>query len=73
MPGLAAEVLRHKRIHYNYQTLAGETVSIEAVGFYARVVQHEVDHLDGILCIERVTDMSRFGYIKEVKEHIIPS
>ena len=37
-----------------------------AAGFHARVVQHECDHLDGILYPQRMTDMSRFGFNEEL-------
>ncbi len=39
----------------------------EAEGFHARVVQHECDHLDGILFPQRITDMSTFGFSEEMR------
>lgn len=71
LPHVMGEVPRYKHIRYSYQTLEGETVTREAHGFHARVFQHELDHLDGITYVERMTDMSRFGYIEEVKEYMI--
>ena len=44
----------------------GETVEREAEGFHARVIQHECDHLDGILYPMRIEDMSQFGFVDEL-------
>ena len=66
IPGLKGEVPRYRKIAYRGLDLQGETVLRQAEGFHARVVQHEVDHLDGILYPERMTDMSRFGYGEEL-------
>lgn len=66
IPGLKGEVPRYRKIAYRGLDLQGETVLRQAEGFHARVVQHEVDHLDGILYPERMTDMRRFGYGEEL-------
>lgn len=66
IPGLKGEVPRYRRIAYRGVDLKGEKVLRQAEGFHARVVQHEVDHLDGILYPERMTDMRRFGYGEEL-------
>jgi len=47
-------VSRARIIRLKYQDMQGETYEMEASGFEARVIQHEVDHLDGILFIDRV-------------------
>lgn len=47
-------VLRHKSIKLTYQTPAGDTIKIRAKDFFARVIQHEVDHLDGILFTKKI-------------------
>ena len=70
---MVGEVPRFKHIKYTYQTLTGETVTQEASGFHARVIQHETDHLDGIMYPQRMIDMSRFGYVEEMKQYIIDS
>ena len=49
VPGLAGEVPRHMAVRYRGLTLEGNEIVREAKGFHARVVQHEFDHLDGIL------------------------
>ena len=51
-----------KRIRYAGYSLEGERIEREAEGFHARVVQHEFDHLEGILYPMRVTDWTNFGY-----------
>jgi peptide deformylase len=66
IPGLRGEVPRHARIRYAGLDGEGNRIIREASGFHARVVQHEVDHLDGILYPERMTDMRRFGYVDEM-------
>ncbi|MEP3112685.1 peptide deformylase [Nisaea sp.] len=66
IPGLKGEVPRYRKIAYRGVDLQGEKVLRQAEGFHARVVQHEVDHLDGILYPERMTDMRRIGYGEEL-------
>ena len=62
VPGLRGVVPRWKRIRYAGFTLEGERIEREAEGFHARVVQHEFDHLEGILYPMRITDWRSFGY-----------
>jgi len=62
LPGLRGYVPRFKRIHYIGFGEHGVRIEREAEGFHARVVQHECDHLDGILYPMRMDDMSRFGF-----------
>ena len=57
-----AWIARHSRIGYTGYDPKGRRIEREASGFHARVVQHECDHLDGILYPMRVRDFSRFGY-----------
>ena len=62
VPGLRGVVPRWKQLRYEgYDPLGGYIVR-EVDGFHARVVQHETDHLDGILYPMRVRDMRRFGF-----------
>jgi peptide deformylase len=53
LPGLSRSVERAYEITVEYHTLAGETKSITCSGMAARVIQHEIDHLDGVLIIDR--------------------
>jgi peptide deformylase len=62
VPGLRGVVARYARIGYTGFDPKGRKIEREAAGFHARVVQHECDHLDGILYPMRVRDFSRFGY-----------
>ena len=62
VPGLRGMVPRATRIHYTGSTPAGEPIERFAEGFHARVVQHECDHLDGVLYPMRVRDFRRFGF-----------
>jgi len=66
IPGLRGDVLRHAKVHYRGVDENGEEVEGEAVGFHANVLQHEHDHLDGILYPQRIEDFSRFGYVEEI-------
>ncbi len=66
LPGMSGVVERHVRIRYWGVGLDGQAMEREAEGFHARVVQHECDHLDGILYPMRVKDLSKFGYTEEL-------
>ncbi|MEZ5667389.1 MAG: peptide deformylase [Alphaproteobacteria bacterium] len=67
VPGMMGLVPRHRRVRYRAVTPAGEAIDRVAEGFHARVVQHECDHLDGVLYPARMTDMSRFGFVEEIR------
>jgi peptide deformylase len=62
VPGLRGVVSRHRSLRYSGQDPDGRPIERLVQGFHARVVQHECDHLDGILYPMRVRDFSRFGY-----------
>lgn len=62
VPGLRGVVPRHARLRYHGVDLDGNVIDREVDGFHARVVQHECDHLDGILYPMRITDFTLFGY-----------
>jgi peptide deformylase len=62
VPGLRGEVPRFERLRYSGRDADGAAFSRDVDGFHARVVQHEVDHLDGVLYPRRVEDMTRFGF-----------
>jgi peptide deformylase len=71
LPNMIGEVPRHQAIRYRYQTLTGEAQTCEAKGYHARIIQHELDHLDGILYPQRMADLSRFGYREEMLKYVI--
>jgi len=62
VPGLRGSVPRYTQLHYQGFDQRGNPISRKAQDFHARVVQHEVDHLLGILYPMRIRDFSRFGY-----------
>jgi len=59
IPGLRLGIVRPDQVHIRGYDLDGEEVSIEADEFLGRVFQHEVDHLDGVLMVERLDDDAR--------------
>ena len=66
VPGMRGVVTRYTKLRYTGFDERGQPIDRVAEGFHARVVQHEVDHLDGILYPMRMTDMSRFGFTEEL-------
>lgn len=62
VPGLRGVVPRFRRVRYRGLDPSGAVIEREAGGFHARVVQHECDHLDGILYPMRMRDFTRFGF-----------
>lgn len=65
VPDWRGEVPRHTRIRYSGWTPDGERIERVAEGMHARVVQHECDHLDGLLYPQRMEDMSRLVHTSE--------
>ena len=68
VPGMRGAVPRYRDIRYRGYDQHGELIEREASGFHARVVQHECDHLDGILYPQRIEDMRSFGFIDTLTE-----
>ena len=66
VPGMRGMVPRYTKLRYTGTDAEGNPIDRVAEGFHARVVQHECDHLDGILYPQRITDMSTFGFTKEL-------
>lgn len=62
VPGMRGIVPRYERLHYTGFDQYGKPMDRLVSGFHARVVQHECDHLDGILYPMRIKDLSNFGY-----------
>ncbi len=67
IPGLKGLVPRHARIRYRGLGLDGEPIEREAEGLHARVVQHETDHLDGVLYPMRMPDLRLLTFESEMK------
>ena len=66
VPGMRGLVPRFTNIRYSGFDAAGREFTREVSGFHARVVQHEVDHLDGILYPRRIRDLRMFGFEAEL-------
>jgi len=65
IPGIVGEVPRAARIRYWARDLEGHAIDREATGLHARVVQHEIDHLDGVLFIDRMPDLTTLSFTSE--------
>jgi peptide deformylase len=63
VPGLRGMVPRWTRLHYEGVDQYGLSINRDVDGFHARVVQHECDHLAGVLYPMRIKDFSRFGFV----------
>ena len=66
VPGMRGLVPRHREIRYRGCDQFGRPIDRTVTGFHARVVQHECDHLDGILYPQRIEDMRSFGFVEEL-------
>lgn len=62
VPGMRGIVPRHIRMHYKGYDQYGNVIDRLVSGFHARVVQHECDHLNGVLYPMRITDLRNFGF-----------
>lgn len=67
LPGITGEVNRPTTVTMQAQTPEGETVRVTATGLLARCWQHEIDHLDGVLILDRMTQPSRLRNRTRVK------
>ena len=68
IPGMSFELIRPKEVHLVGYDLEGNELSIEADEILARAFQHELDHLDGVLFIERLSDDDRKAAMKLIRE-----
>ena len=69
VPGLRGEVKRYKHIHLEWQDQEGAFYSEDLQDFHARVVQHEKDHLDGVLFSDRLISPLAFGFTEELQAY----
>jgi peptide deformylase len=67
-PGIYAEVERHRDIVLRYRSLDGEDVEMKSTEFQARVIQHEMDHLQGILFVDRLTPADKIRLRSKLQE-----
>jgi peptide deformylase len=68
LPSLYADVRRSERVVLNAFDLSGQELNLELEGLFARAVQHEIDHLDGILFIDRLTPTGEMAVKEELLE-----
>ena len=73
VPGYLGLVPRAERVAVRYTTETGETVTEEFEGYTARVVQHEVDHLDGLVYLDRMPDMTSLTTSQNYLDHHRPA
>ena len=66
VPGMRGWVPRFSKLRYSGYDERGRHLQREVEGFHARVVQHEVDHLDGVLYPMRIRDLTKFGFNEEL-------
>jgi peptide deformylase len=72
VPGLRGFVERPQHVRIRYTTLDGQTETIELTGFLATVFQHEFDHLDGKLYVDRITDTRLLAFEQEFTRYLAP-
>jgi peptide deformylase len=70
IPDLRGVVPRLKRLKLDALDRDGKPYTLEAQDFFARVIQHECDHLDGHVYVDRMTDMRSLTFIKEFEDHV---
>lgn len=73
IPGLRGLVPRFDRIKVKARNLEGQTVSFTADGFHARVIQHEFDHLDGTVFLDRMQSTESLAFEDEWLEYVLPA
>jgi len=71
IPGLRGLVPRSRRIKVKARALDGAPVSLTADGFHARVIQHEFDHLEGVVFLDRMTDIGSLAFEPEWERYIL--
>jgi len=72
VPGLRGFVERPRHVKVRYMSEQGETQEMELQGFSATVFQHEFDHLDGKLFIDRITDTRLLAFEREYERYLLP-
>lgn len=68
IPGLAFELKRPERVVAAGQNMYGDPVVIEGTGYLSRALQHETDHLDGVLFVDKLDDVTRKAAMKAIRE-----
>jgi peptide deformylase len=73
LPGVHVTVERHARVCVRAQDQTGKDVEVEAEGLEARVIQHEIDHLNGVLVLDRISREERKDAMRAMREALTPS
>ncbi len=68
LPGINAPIKRSKSLHVNAYSLSGTEIAGEVDGFLARIIQHELDHLDGVLFIDRLSDEIARPLVEDIQK-----
>ncbi|MBI1984560.1 MAG: peptide deformylase [Candidatus Wildermuthbacteria bacterium] len=68
LPGIFLKIRRAKEVEVEAHTISGEKVLIRAEGLGARIFQHEIDHLNGLLIIDRISPLAKFKIRKQLKK-----
>jgi peptide deformylase len=71
IPGIQVEVDRPTAIRVSAQDASGTPLELEASGLLARILQHEIDHLDGVLILDRTDRESRKAAMREMRERLL--
>jgi peptide deformylase len=71
VPGMAFDIVRPKQVHVTGVDLDGNEVSFEADELFARLIQHELDHLDGVLLLEHLDDDQRKAAKRAIREQLM--
>jgi len=71
VPGLRGLVPRNSRIKVKGRTVDGDALSLTADGFHARVIQHEYDHLEGVVFLDRMTSAHSLSFEEEWEQYVL--
>jgi peptide deformylase len=70
VPDMRGMVTRPDRVRLQALDRQGEKIDLEATGFHARVIQHECDHLDGVVYLDRMDDLSTLSFLPEFERYV---
>ena len=73
IPDLRGRVPRWKSLEVTALDRTGQPVTLQATGFFARVIQHEVDHLDGLIFMDRMHDLGSLTHLREFQKFWMPA
>jgi peptide deformylase len=71
LPGIAAPIKRSKSLHVSAYDIQGREIEMDCEGFLARIIQHETDHLDGVLLIDRVSESEQRSLDNDVNTLVV--